>query len=199
MDERLLNAEAIVFDVGNVLLSFEPEKVASLLPQEHRQALYNAMFGPDWRWAAFDLGVESNEEIAQSMADAAGVPGGREMVLYAYSHYHETMHPLPLYHMIPQLKSMGKRLFALTNYGEPAFSFACQAHPNLLLLEDRVVSAHEKLAKPDPAIFATLIQRCGLTPRPDHTLFIDDSLPNVLTAQALGFGTWHYAGDDVLS
>ena len=111
MDERLLNADCIVFDVGNVLLTFEPEKVAALLPKEHREALFHAMFGPDWRWAAFDLGVESNEEIAQSMADAAQVKGGKEMILNAFYHFHETMRPLPLYDMIPELAAMGKRLF----------------------------------------------------------------------------------------
>lgn len=196
MDERLLNADCIVFDVGNVLLTFEPEKVAALLPKEHREALFHAMFGPDWRWAAFDLGVESNEEIAQSMADAAQVKGGKEMILNAFYHFHETMRPLPLYDMIPELAAMGKRLFALTNYGEPAFSFACQAYPHLQMLEDRVVSSQEKLVKPDPAIFAKLIERGGL--QPEGTLFIDDSLANVQAAAALGFRTWHYAGEDTL-
>ena len=98
MDARLLETDVIVFDVGNVLLSFEPEKVASLLPVEHREALSRATFGPDWRWSAFDLGVETNEEIAQSIADRAGVPVGKDMVLYAFCEFYRTMQPLPLYH-----------------------------------------------------------------------------------------------------
>ena len=36
MDPRLLQAETVVFDVGKVLLTFEPERVASLLPAQHR-------------------------------------------------------------------------------------------------------------------------------------------------------------------
>lgn len=197
MDARLLETDTIVFDVGNVLLSFEPEKVASLLPEEHRQALSQAMFGPDWRWAAFDLGAETNEAIAQSMADAAGVPGGKEMVLHALHTFYRTMEPLPLYRLIPELKRMGKRLFALTNYCEPAFSFTYQAFPNLRLLDGLVVSAREKVCKPDPAIFALLIERFGMIP--EETLFIDDSFANTQTAAAIGFRTWHYAGDDVIS
>ena len=31
MDERLLKADTIVFDIGNVLLRFDPDKVALLL------------------------------------------------------------------------------------------------------------------------------------------------------------------------
>ncbi len=196
MDSRLLETDSIVFDVGNVLLTFEPEKVASLLPEEHRNALSGAMFGPDWRWAAFDLGVETNEEIAQSMADAAGVPGGKEMVLHALYSFYRTMKPLPLYDLIPELKSMGKRLFALTNYCEPSFSSTYNYFPNLQLLDGAVVSAREKLCKPDPALFAVLTERYGLIP--EKTLFIDDSLANVQSAQRLGFKIWHYAGENVI-
>ena len=196
MDARLLESDSIVFDVGNVLLTFDPAKVASLLPEEHRQALSQAMFGPDWRWSAFDLGVEGNEAIAQSMADAAGVPGGKDMVLHALYTFYRTMKPLPLYHMIPALKSMGKRLFALTNYCEPSFSFTYDAFPNLHLLDGAVVSAREKICKPDPAFFGVLTERYGLIP--EKTLFIDDSLANVQSAQRIGFRTWHYAGGDVI-
>ena len=197
MDARLLETDVIVFDVGNVLLTFEPEKVASLLPKEHREALSRATFGPDWRWSAFDLGAETNEEIAQSIADRAGVTGGKDMVLYAFYEFYRTMRPLPLYHLIPALKSMGKRLYALTNYGEPAFSSTCAAFPHLGLMDGMVVSSREKVCKPDPAIFALLTERYGLSP--GDTLFIDDSLPNTQSASAIGFRTWHYAGEDVLS
>lgn len=197
MDERLLNAEAIIFDVGNVLLSFEPEKVATLLPKEHRAALFQAMFGEDLRWAAFDLGAESNEEIAKSMAEAARVPGGEAMVMHAFLHFYETMRPLPLYHLIPELKAMGKRLYALTNYGEPAFSLTKDAYPHLRLLDGEVVSSREKICKPDPAIFHMILNRFHLDP--SRTLFIDDSRANAEAGAREGLNAWHYAGEDVLA
>ncbi len=196
MDERLTQASCIVFDVGNVLLTFEPDRVMELIPAEHRDALRQAMFGPDWRWAAFDLGAETNEEIARSIADAAGVPGGKEMALHAVYHFPETMRPLPLYRLIPELKKMDKRLYALTNYNEPAFTYTMERFENLKLLDGAVVSNREKVTKPDPRIFALLTERYGVIP--EETLFIDDSLPNVLAAKALGFSIWHYAGDGVL-
>ncbi|MBR3019145.1 MAG: HAD family phosphatase [Clostridia bacterium] len=192
MDQRITQVSCIVFDVGNVLLSFEPDRVMELIPQEHREALREAMFGSAMRWAAFDLGAESNERIAQSIAQAAGVPGGESMVLHALYHFPETMRPLPLYHLIPELKKTGKRLYALTNYCEPSFTYTRDRFPNLKLLDGVVVSNREKLAKPDHAIFALLAERFGVNPR--ETLFIDDTLPNVLAAESLGFRTWHYTG-----
>ena len=197
MDERLRQAYCIVFDVGNVLLTFEPDKVMELIPAEHRSAMQHAMFGPDWRWAAFDLGAETNEEIAQSMADAAGVPGGKELALYAVLHFPETMRPMPLYFLIPELKRMGKKVYGLTNYCEPSFTYTAERFENLRLLDGVVVSNREKVTKPDPAIFALLTERYGVIPQ--KSLFIDDSLPNVLAAEALGFKTWHYAGADSLA
>ena len=196
MDQRITQEACIVFDVGNVLLTFEPEKVMELIPQAHRDALGEAMFGKVFRWAAFDLGAESNERIALEIAQAAGVPGGEEMVLNALYHFPETMRPLPLYSLIPELKSMGKRLYGLTNYCEPSFTFTQERFTNLKLLDGVVVSHREKLVKPDPAIFNLLTERFGVIPR--ETLFIDDSLPNALAAGAIGFKTWHYAGDDTL-
>ena len=127
MDDRLLKAPCIVFDVGNVLLRFDPARVLQLIPPAHREAIGPVLFDPVWRWAAFDLGVESNEAIARSVAEAAGVAGGADMVLDAFLHFHTTLTPLPLYDLIPTLGAMGKRLYALTNYGEPAFSSAMEA------------------------------------------------------------------------
>ena len=196
MHERLRQAEAIVFDVGNVLLRFDPERVIQLLPQEHRCALSRVMFGERHQWGRFDLGAESNEEIARSIAAEAGVPGGEEMVLYALYHFHETEIALPMYDLLPVLKGMGKKLYALTNYPEPSFSFACRAFPNLTeCLEGAVVSAREKLVKPEPAIFRLLARRYGLDP--GRTLFIDDTAANTDGASRVGFQTWTYAGEDV--
>lgn len=195
MDARLLQADTIVFDVGNVLLFFDPEKVcAELLPDDTREALCRAMFGPENRWGAFDLGRDDNEAIARCIAQAAGLPDCWQQIIYILHHFHETMHPLPLYSLIPELKAMGKKIFALTNYPEPSFSLACRAFPCFDLMDGRVVSSREKLAKPDPAIFRLLIRRHQLIP--EKTLFIDDLLPNILGAKEAGLQTWHYAGED---
>ena len=196
MDERLLHAETIVFDVGNVLLSFDPRKVAQLIPEEHREKMFEAMFGPDYRWGAFDLGAQSNAEIAESIAKAAGVEGGQAMVLNAYDHFPETMVPLPLYGLIEPLKAMGKKLYALTNFGEPAFTASLEAFPKLSLMDGHIVSAREKLVKPDPKIFRTLVSRFSLVP--ENVLYIDDALPNAEAAAKEGFRVWHYVGADRL-
>lgn len=46
------------------------------------------------------------------------------------------------------------------------------------------------MKKPDPAIYQVLQQRYDIEPK--HTLFIDDSRPNIEAAAAQGFQTIHF-------
>ena len=193
MDERLLSFETIVFDVGNVLLSFEPERVASLLPEAHRASLREAMFGPVYRWSEFDLGRKPNEQIAGEIALAAGVPGGAEMVLEALYRFPETMEPLPLYRCIGELKGMGKRLYALTNYAEPSFTLTRERFPALKELDGELVSSREKLCKPAKEFYQRLLDRFGIAP--GSSLYIDDAEINIRAGAETGFHVWHYRGD----
>lgn len=197
MDERLLQAEAIVFDIGNVLLEFDLKKVALLVPEAMRAAMIEAMFGPRHLWSPFDLGIESNLLIAQRIAQGAGFLGCEDVVLHALHHFHETMNPLPLAGMLGALRQQGKKLYGLTNYPEPSYTFTAQQFPFLEnALDGVVVSAREKLVKPDPAIFHLIRERYSLIP--ERTLFIDDTLENVESARREGFQVWHYHGDDRL-
>ena len=197
MDGRLTEAEAIVFDVGNVLLGFDPAKVTALLPAEYRDAMLRVMFGPEGLWYGFDLGQESNEAVAERIARAAGVPEAKDHALSLLTRFPDVMDPMPLYGMLADLRAMGKPLYALTNYPEPSFTLTCARFPHLIdQLDGVLVSSREKLAKPSPEFFRLLISRFHLTP--DRTLFIDDSAANAAAAAALGFRVWHYAGADRL-
>jgi HAD superfamily hydrolase (TIGR01509 family) len=61
-----------------------------------------------------------------------------------------------------------------------------------------VISAEEKVMKPDAEIYRRTLARLGR--RPEETVFIDDSLENVLGAQALGMAAVHFRpGTNVLT
>ena len=190
MDQRLSEAEAVVFDIGNVLLRFDPRQVCGRLPEDRREALYQALFGPEGHWPEFDLAAESNEVISRKAAAQAGNEAWWTDVLDAYLHFHERMEVLPLSREIAVLRAQGKKVCLLTNYGEPAFSLAWERFGFLRETDGAVVSAREKKVKPDPEIFLRLIRRFGLIP--EKTLFVDDSEKNTDAAARLGFRVWHY-------
>ena len=193
MDERLLKAKSIVFDIGNVLLRFQTEKVCALFPEVMRQAMHRAMFLPEngkTRWDSFDLGIPENEVIARDMAQAASFPDAAPLILDVLEKFHLTMEEMPLYRQLPRLKEMGKRIYALTNYPEPSFSCALAHFENLGLMEGILVSSRIKIKKPDVRIFQLMAEKYALVP--EETLFIDDREDNILGAAKAGFQTWHY-------
>jgi 2-haloacid dehalogenase len=72
----------------------------------------------------------------------------------------------------------------ITNFSREKFAEARERFPFLKGFRDTVVSAHEKLLKPDPAIYRVLLERNGLEAA--RCLFIDDSPANVEGARSVG-------------
>lgn len=193
MERRVQHADNVVFDVGNVLFSFDTDHIREkFLSPENRQKLGDAMFVSDheWCWGQFDKGLWPDEEVAKRIADHAGLPESWREVLCAYEHFHEDRVALPLVQEIPVLKENGKKVYALTNYGKTGFDRVYEKFDFFKLFDGVVVSGREQMWKPGKEIFRLIRDRYQLDV--SRTLFIDDSLPNIQTAREEGFQTWHY-------
>lgn len=194
--QRSRQTDAVVFDVGNVLIRYDPPHIArTLLPENHRQALAEAMFTPgEWYWGRFDEGLVPDEEAAERIACRAGLPGCGGEVLHALYHFHEDRVPLPLAQALPAFRKTGKKLVALTNYNEKAFGLLRDRFDFFRCFDGVVVSGEEKLWKPMPAFYRLALERYGLTP--GRTLMIDDREENTAAAAALGMQIWLYPVPD---
>ena len=96
-----------------------------------------------------------------------------------------------------QLEDLGLPLYALTNWSADTWPIALEQFDFLhTLFEGIVVSGHEVVSKPDPAVFQILLDRYRLDARTAG--FIDDNLPNVETAASLGFKSHHFTSSDDL-
>jgi 2-haloacid dehalogenase len=87
-------------------------------------------------------------------------------------------------------------LYAITNFSAEKWAEARGRFPFLGLFRDVVVSAEERLLKPDPAIYRALLDRNDIDPR--RAVFIDDSAKNVAGAAAVGMAAIHFTGADAL-
>ena len=56
-----------------------------------------------------------------------------------------------------------------------------------------MISAREKLVKPDERLYRLALERFGL--RPEESLFIDDAQANVEGARAVGMAALRFDGD----
>ena len=85
---------------------------------------------------------------------------------------------------IESLKARGYHTYYLSNYGERIRREASKELSFLSHMDGGIMSYTVHLAKPDPAIYQTLLDRYGL--KAEECVFLDDTVRNVEAAQALG-------------
>lgn len=178
--------DAVVFDVGNVLLSFAPEKLLKeYLPGETalHARLMNKIFRTPY-WIMLDHGLVTTEEAVNAMA-------GRDQELLPLIRTLMARWP-DLKEVIPEgvdalrtCKAHGKKLYVLSNYHGASFDHVRKKYDFFDLFDGFVVSASVKLLKPDPAIYDRVIDEFGLEPA--RTLFIDDTPSNIEGALHAGW------------
>jgi 2-haloacid dehalogenase len=179
--------EAVVFDLGGVLLDWDPRHLyRKLFADEAEMELFLAeICSPAWH-APHDRGVST----AASCAELASSHPPFSELIWAWSRRSEEMiggvH-VGSVEVLRAVKEAGLPCYALTNMEAETYPLRLERFPFLGWFDGTVVSGWEGVAKPDPAIFMRLLDRFGLTP--EKTLMIDDKVENLDTASRLGLQT----------
>ncbi|WP_420412264.1 HAD family hydrolase [Roseibium sp.] len=187
----------VVFDIGNVLIEWNPEYLyCDLIPNnEERRKFLDTVCTPDWNLQQ-DLGRSWDEAIQLLSAQHPDKAG----LIRAYSERWHDMVPGEIFGtpaLLAELKEKGVPLYAITNFSSEKFVEAQERFPFLKSsFLDIVVSAEERLLKPDPQIYKVLFERNNLDPT--KCIFIDDSLANVEAARALGMAGHHFTSAQTL-
>jgi len=175
--------DAVVFDLGNVIIRWDPYGPFGGLGS---RAEIEAVFA-EIDFFAVNHAQDAGRTWAAGRADVAARFPGREWVLDRYLSHFEQAIPGPVpgtEAILEALRVQGFRLFGLTNFSAETYPRALPVAPAIGLLEDVVVSGEVGMAKPDPAIFALVLERHGL--EPGRTLFVDDGVRNVEAARRCG-------------
>jgi 2-haloacid dehalogenase len=99
--------------------------------------------------------------------------------------------------ILREVKEKGYAVYGLSNWSAETFPFIRREYDEFLsLLDDIVISGEVKLIKPEPEIFEFFLQKIGRDA--NECLFIDDSEPNIITAQKIGFDTVHFDSPEQL-
>lgn len=198
MNALLQNAANVVFDVGQVLLRFEPEAFFPLiLSAQERERLTIPMVIDTDMWVRLDEGTVTEEEVARYAARLAGDDSLYGAALRVIQRFPEYMEELPAAGLVPQLHAMGKKVYVLSNYGFHTFARTEKRFHSLFgQMDGMVISSREKLLKPDPRIYRALLDRYQL--RPEECVFIDDRAENILGARKVGMQGIVYTGMDAL-
>lgn len=186
----------IVFDIGKVLIHYDPNLPFSrIIPDaQERQWFFEHVCTHEWNieqdrgrtWAdAEALLIAKHPEREEQIR--AFRKHWREMVPHAYD---------GTVALFNGLIDAGKDVTMLTNFAADTFVEAREIFPFLNRPRGVTVSGEIGLIKPDVAIYHRHASNFDLDPA--HTIFIDDSLPNVEGAKAAGWQAVHFTSPDKL-
>lgn len=188
--------DAVAFDVGNVLVEWNP------------RLLYRTLFDDpaamEWFLAnvcteSWNAALDAGQPFAEGVAELSRAwPAYAELIACYDTRWTEMLgrpHADTVALMLG-LQRGGYGVYGLTNFATEKFAIARQLHPFLDAFAGVVVSGDEGCVKPDPRIYRLLCERYGLAPA--RTVFVDDRPANVETAIAEGFIGLVYHGPSQL-
>jgi len=185
--------EAVVFDIGNVLVEWNPERYFdSRIGVARRKALF----------AAVDLhsmhdGVDRGGDLATIVQDCARAhPEWADDILIWRDDWLKMVGPViePSVAILRELKAKGVPVFALTNYGRGTFEDSIPLFPFFEAFDQTYVSGRMGVVKPNPEIYRRVEEDCGVAP--DRLLFTDDRPENIAAAEARGWQGHVFDGPD---
>lgn len=170
----------IVFDMGNVLILFYPEKIFSgiLSDKDEVDTVVTHFFGcPEYR--EVDRGTMTYAQMLDVIKDR--LPEHLIALLKELfvdnCFVSDYMPPFPeMYDLVAELKQNGYNVYLLSN-ATPAFHNYRDKIPVMSLMDGVLISSDYKLLKPEKEIYETLFDKFGLAP--EECIFIDDVAENI--------------------
>ena len=174
----------IIFDVGKVLVSYEPDAYMQRLgiSKENQKKINEAMF-QNKLWDTSDQGLGTPDEFLQKFI--AGAPELADEITKIHKTVGNTVELFP-YAMewILDLKARGYHVYILSNYSENMLDQTKDKLKFLPLMDGVVFSYKIKKMKPDPEIYAKACAAIGACPA--TTYAVEDSPNGIRSAAAAG-------------
>ena len=188
-----MQVEAVVFDIGNVLIDWQPERY------------FDAQIGESRRTALFDavdihammVRIDKGGVFGEVVEDTAlAHPEWTREVRWVRDHWNDVAgDEISLsVRLLRALKAKGMPVFALSNFGKENFPMTETKYPFLREFDRRFISGEMRMVKPDVEIYAAVEADCGLAPH--ALLFADDRQENIEAAAARGWQTHVFAGPE---
>jgi epoxide hydrolase-like predicted phosphatase len=182
-----MSIEALVFDIGNVLVPFDWQifhrrvrAESPNLPPEAEKQFRDLII-------RIEIGEMTGEAFTEQAVRLIGFqkdPGTFLSILNGIFSSN-----IPMERTVLSLKERFP-LFLLSNTSELHLAYLMQHWKVLQHFQDGVYSFRAKCAKPDPRIFETAIKQFGL--KPENAVYVDDLAANFEAASSLGFKAIRY-------
>src|SRR5258708_3757613 len=190
--------KALVFDFGGVLMDWNPRHLYRRFfendPDGMEQFLTEIGFA-EWNMQQ-DRGRPFSVAVAQLSAQ---FPHRADLIRAFDEHWDESIAGTiqPTVEILQTLRQAGYPLYGLSNWSAETFQRVRHKYEFFNLFDLILLSGEVELVKPDPEIYQRLLHMIN---RPaEECLFIDDSQPNIETANRLGFKTIHFTSPEHLA
>ncbi len=187
----------IIFDLGNVLIEFNPEKfIKNNIEERDREKVLKIIFlGAEW--LKLDRGTLSYEEAISIFSEK--LPKYKESIESFFNkNILECLTPMEEnIKVMKKLKKDGYNLYILSNFHKPAFDYINKNWDFFKEFNGATVSSYCKLLKPEKEIYQEIIRKFNLIP--EETLFIDDTLVNIEMCEIFGIRGLHLKKEDELN
>jgi putative hydrolase of the HAD superfamily len=174
----------LVFDLGNVLISFKPSEFFDKkdYPESVKAKILSDIFGSN-EWLMLDNGDINTRQAIDLIASKSTL--NKEEIAHIFKLRTELIFPLDQnVRLLPGLKKQGFRLYFLSNFPMDLFEEVKTGYYFFKYFDGGVISAEAKSSKPDLKIYKILLEKYNLVP--NQCLFIDDLEVNVKAAEAAG-------------
>lgn len=190
-----MKIENIIFDFGRVLVDWNPRH------------LYRNYFDTEEEMEHFLLTVCTDEwnveqDRGRPLAEGTRIlkekfPEHHSLIDIYYGKW-ETMLKSDIPGTVSLLYQLKEKygIYGLTNWSAETITVAYERYPFFKDFDGIVVSAEEKVIKPDRRIYQILLDRYNL--KAENCVFIDDSLRNVKAAEELGMVAIHFENPEQL-
>ena len=184
----------LVFDMGQVLIRWNPELLIAhlqLSPEDEALVLREVFQGVEW--VRLDHGTISEADAAQAMCRRLPeqLHGAARTLVMDW--WKRPLVPMPgMAELVRELKGKGYGIYLLSNASLRLREYFSRI-PGSECFDGLMVSAEERLLKPQHEIYQALFRRFALDPA--ECFFIDDSPANVEGAQCCGMDGTVFRGD----
>ncbi len=177
----------IIFDIGNVLLTFEPKKFLLKFTQDnkHINSFISNVIDSEV-WLQMDRGSISVEEAKNLFLSK--YPEEKKLLTLFFENWLEIFIPIKEnIQIMEKLNQNGYKIFALSNFIKESFKYVVKKFSFFALFDGQVISWQEKVIKPEDAIYNILLHRYNLIPQ--ECVYLDDHKNFLEPAQKLGMST----------
>ena len=183
----MISYKNILFDMGNVLVTYNPEWVIRHYTEDEEliREVKNIVFHSQ-EWLLLDAGLIEEEKAERNWMERLSSDKARELAHLSFQNWHlYNMKVIPgTAEIIRALKENGKEIYLLSNASMRLLSIYKEVIPAVECFSGIFYSAAHKCVKPQDIIYERFLKEYRLNP--SDCFFIDDLEENISAAKAVG-------------